>query len=116
MSDAPAASADEVKQQLLDTAKEMLTSGLVQGTAAAESSWHITDGASASSVEKWNCAVATGDVIAGWPVIISAGAIVSTVNEYVGTEAVWSPAVARASNACMPSVSAATVSGDVHAT
>ena len=33
MSDAPAATADEVKQQLLDTAKEMLTSGLVQGTA-----------------------------------------------------------------------------------
>ena len=33
MSDAPAASADEVKQQLLDTAQEMLTSGLVQGTA-----------------------------------------------------------------------------------
>jgi L-fuculose-phosphate aldolase len=33
VSDAPAATADEVKQQLLDTAKEMLTSGLVQGTA-----------------------------------------------------------------------------------
>ena len=33
MSGEPAATADEVKQQLLDTAKEMLTSGLVQGTA-----------------------------------------------------------------------------------
>jgi L-fuculose-phosphate aldolase len=33
VSEAPAASAAEVKQQLLDTAKEMLTSGLVQGTA-----------------------------------------------------------------------------------
>src|SRR4029078_4481171 len=33
VSEAPAARADDVKQQLLDAAKEMLTSGLVQGTA-----------------------------------------------------------------------------------